>query len=241
MNLKMILAILFSAPTIFAVSVILYEYFKSIRFLADYSNHSFKSITGLKFMKYSKLPKEKDFFKKHLHINNGMFNTTLPRLDLNDYDFEDVHVSGCNFTKDTILPTDVDFFQKIKNKQLIDCKLPSGDYSSYNFKGVTLNRVEFPKDAILPQNTSFFRNLSNHYYVQVTLPDSFSKTCHLYDLSYTELCLPSKLSVSDIQKCIIMNKNNGRLYSFIKVKKNYIYLAKTYIYKKVFNLKKVTK
>lgn len=238
MDLTMILAILFSAPTVFLVSFILYRYLKSIRLLADYSTHSFKSITGLKFMKYSKLPKERDFFKNHLHINNGLFNTTLPKIDLNDYNFEDVHISSCNFTRDTILPKDVDFFQKIKNKQLIDCKLPSGDYSSYNFNGVTLNRVEFPKDAILPQNPSFFRLLDNRCFVQVTLPDSFNETCHLYDLSKTELCLPSKISVSNIQKCIIMNKNNGHLYSFIKIKKNYINLAKNYINKIIFNFKK---
>ena len=221
MNIKEILFVILGImflPTIILTLLFLFKYLSKWRFKGDYSNYNFNSITGLKFRRSSKLPKDRCFFKKHLHINNGLFRTKLPRINLNDYDFEKVHMSGCIFTKDTILPDDINFFQKIKNKQLIDCVLPSGNYSNFNFDGVTINRVKFPKDAILPRNPNFFRGLDNKF-VQVTLPASFKKECHLYDLSKTILWLPRKLKISDIQKTIIAMKNNGELYSFIESKK----------------------
>lgn len=221
-KIKIILPLVLLFPSICLCLILLFHYIKRFRILRNYTNHSFNSISGLKFMKYAKLPTERDFFKKYLNNYNTVFQTQLPFLDMNDYDFTDVPISGCNFTANTILPKDPNFFQKIKNKQLIDCKLPSGDYSIYNFNGVTLNRVKFTKDSILPLDYNFFTSLSNSHFIQVSLPDSFSETCHLYDLSRTELCIPSKLNVSNIQKSIIYQKNNGVLYNFIKEDINYL-------------------
>lgn len=192
------------------------KYLFSCRIFKNYKHKEFKTINSLKFMPYSKLPSNRDFFKKTLSDNSNILKTKLPTLDLNDYDFDGVSISNCDFTKNTVLPNDIDFFQKIKNKTVADTKLPSGDYRKYNFDGVYLNRVVFPKDAILPENYSFFKKLSNRHCVQIDVPSSFAENCHLYDLSNITLYLNRKIKVSDYQKSIILHKNNYKLYPFIK-------------------------
>ena len=193
------------------------KYLFSLRLFNNYKDKDFKTISALKFMPYAKLPTNKDFFKKSLHTNNDIFKTKLPNFNLNDYDFNGVSISNCHFTKNTVLPDDVDFFQKVHNKTITDTIFPSGDYRKYNFDGVFLNRVVFPKDAILPENYSFFKKLSNSYCVQMGVPDSFIECCHLYDLSNINLCLNRKVKISDLQKTIILHKNNNKLYEFIKI------------------------
>lgn len=194
------------------------KFLHKIQFLPYYKNSS-KTITSLHFLPYVKLPKDRDFFKKTLIKHNKFFfSTVLPVIDLNDYDFEDVDITNCRFHKNSILPKDTEFFQKIKDKSLADCKLPSGDYSKYNFKGVCLTRCTFTKDSKLPLNYTFFTDLKNHNFIQVKLPNSFSKYCHLYDLSDVQLVLPRKISISKEQTAILFFKNQSRLPSFVKNK-----------------------
>ena len=193
-----------------------FKYAFSLRLFKNYKDKDFKTISALKFMPYAKLPNNKDFFKESLHVNQSIFRTKLPNLNLNDYDFNNVSISNCHFTKNTILPDDVDFFQKVHNKTITDTIFPSGDYRKYNFDGVFLNRVVFPKDAILPENYSFFKNLANSSCVKIGAPDSFAECCHLYDLSNITLYLDKKIKISDCQKSIIIHKNNNELYDFIQ-------------------------
>lgn len=196
--------------------LILIKFLLKIRVLPNYKN---KSITSLRFLPYVKLPKERDFFKNTLFKpSKSICPTVLPIIDLNDYDFEDVDISNCHFHKKTILPKDTEFFQKIKDKSLVDCKLPSGDYSKYNFKGVCLTRCTFTKDSKLPLNYTFFSDLKNRNCIQVKLPNSFNKYCHLYDLSNVELVLPRKINISKEQTAIFFLKNQSKLPSFIKNK-----------------------
>lgn len=202
--------------------LILVHFLVKIRFLPKYSNKS-KSIVSLRFFPYVKLPKDRDFFQNTLsNSNNSVYSTILPVIDLNDYDFEGVDISKCCFHKSTILPTDTEFFQKIKNKSLVDCTLPSGDYSQYNFKDVCLTRCTFTKDSKLPLNYTFFANLKNNSFIQVTLPNSFNKYCHLYDLSNTELVLPRKINISKEQTAIFFLKSS-QLPSFINTTKQTTY------------------
>lgn len=209
------LALLGCVFTVFLGIYIGLKYISSYRILKNYRNKEFSTINSLKFMPYAKLPSNRDFFKKSLHINNDILKTKLPNLNLNEYDFDGVSISNCHFTKNTVLPDDVDFFQKLDKKSVIDTILPSGDYRKYNFDGILLNRVVFPKDAILPEKYSFFKNLSNKKCIQIGVPDSFAEVCHLYDLSDTALYLNRKIKVSDYQKSIIFHKNK-KLYDFIK-------------------------
>ena len=182
--------------------LILINFLFKIRFLPKHINKS-KPITSLRFLPYVKLPKNRDFFKNNLlKSSKSIYPTVLPIIDLNNYDFEDVDISNCHFHKNTILPKDTEFFQKIKNKSLVDCTLPSGDYSKYNFKDVCLTRCSFTKDSKLPLNYTFFSDLKNHSFIQVKLPNSFNKYCHLYDLSNVELALPRKINISKEQIAI---------------------------------------
>lgn len=169
-------------------------------------------------MKYCKLPKDRDFFKRTLYDIDSILPTVLPKIDMNDYDFTDVSISNCIFSKKTILPKDPDFFQKIKNKDIYHCTLPEGDYSFYNFKGVHLNSVVFPKKSKIPLKHSFFRDLGNHHIARLTLPKSFKDTCHLYDYSKTTLYYWKEIKITEEQKNIIKLKNNGELYPFVKNK-----------------------
>ena len=203
-------------PSCLCLSYLLYKFLSASRVLANYTNHEFTSITGLIFRKSSKLPYDRLFFRKNLHENTGYINTHLPEFDMNDYDFYNVPISGCTFSRNTVLPKDTEFFQKIYRKNLSYCKLPYGDYSKYNFKGVYFTNVTFTRDSTLPNDPDFFRNLYNCCFVRFTPPDSFADTCHLYNLSITELSIPFNIVVSDMQKYLIAKKNNNEIYRFIK-------------------------
>lgn len=218
-------------PIILVILFICIEYIKSLRFKKDYSNTHFINITGLRFMPYALLPKDKGFFKETLHYNDDIFRTKLPTFNMNDYDFDDVPISSCIFTKNTILPKDKDFFQKIKNKSIVDCALPSGDYSKYDFTGVKLNRVIFTEDSIIPLKYSFFKELYYSSIIQAGLPKSFKDTCHLYDLSNVELHLDKKIDITDMQKAVILNRNKNLKLTFVKNKQPTIKIIKRFGYK----------
>ena len=206
-------------------------YIFSFRFKNNYSKTNFTRITGLKFKPYAVLPKNKNFFIETYSEKHILRKTKLPIIDMNDYDFTNVCIRNCDFTNDTILPNDTEFFQKIKNKSLINCILPVGDYSIYNFKGVELNDVVFPEDSTIPLQYGFFRNLKNYKNPRVKLPKSFKDTCHLYDFSKTKLHLYRKIEITDIQKTILINKYKNIDLSFVRKKKGLNKIIKLLSYK----------
>lgn len=204
------------SPLIMLMAYLLFYLIRRLRFKFNYRETKFRCITGLIFMKYCKLPNDRDFFKRTLYDTDSILPTVLPKIDMNDYDFTDVSISNCVFSKKTNLPKDPDFFQKVKNKELYNCTLPNGDYSFYNFKGVSLNSVVFPKKSKIPLTHSFFSDLGNAYVVRLSPPKSFKKTCHLYDLSRITLYTHRDIKITEEQKMFIRLKNNGELYPFIK-------------------------
>lgn len=204
------------SPLIIFIAYLTFFVLRRLRLKFSYKDTKFRCITGLIFMKYCKLPKDRDFFKRTLYDTGSILPTVLPKIDMNDYDFTNVSISNCIFTKKTKLPKDPEFFQKIKDKDLYDCTLPNGDYSLYNFKGVNLNGVVFPKKSKIPLTHSFFSDLGNAYVVRLSPPKSFKKTCHLYDLSRVTLYTHRDIKITEEQKTFIRLKNNGELYPFIK-------------------------
>lgn len=207
---------LYSYSLVFCIGIIMF--ICRFKLLKNYKNTN-KLIEGNHFMSYVRLPKERDFFQKCLKNNYSPFKTVLPIIDFNDYDFTDVSIENCVFHKDSVLPKDVDFFQKIKNKSLKDCTLPSGDYSCYNFNKVIIDNCKFTEDSILPLNYSFFKDLQHRGYLSVKLPQMFNANCHLYDLTNIELKLPRKINVSDSQMLTLFYRYNNELPEFIKQKR----------------------
>lgn len=215
-----IFILIYMGPLFLFIAYLLYHLIASFRIKIDYSNKKFDCISGLIFMKYCKLPKDRDFFKKHLYNPESILPTVLPAFDMNDYDFDGVCLSNCVFSKNTVLPKDPEFFQKLKHKSLYNCTLPVGDYNYYNFTGVYLNEIKFPKKSQLPLRHNFFRDLEN-IYIYIKPPKSFYKTFHLYDLSKTSLSIGKTIRVTEEQRNYILYKNGGILYPFIKEKLSY--------------------
>lgn len=176
-----------------------------------------KSINGLYFMPYVKLPKSKNFFINCLKKQNNIFRTVLPIIDFNDYDFTNVCIENCVFHKDSILPEDIDFFQKIQFKSIRNCTLPNGDYSKYNFKNVAIDGCVFTEESILPLDYNFFKDLRHYGNLSVTLPKMFNDYCHLYNLSDVHLHLPKKINVRDSQALSFLCRSDNEPPNFINL------------------------
>ena len=98
---------------------------KRLRLKKDYSSSSINILNGSIFMHHAILPKDRDFFKNTMIERFTRESTKLPAFNMNDYDFTNVPINHCKFTKDTVLPEDTQFFQNIHNKSLYGCSLPA--------------------------------------------------------------------------------------------------------------------
>lgn len=228
-------------PLLMFIAYLLIYFIRRLRLKINYRDTNFRCITGLIFMKYCKLPKDRDFFKRTLYDTGSLIPTVLPKIDMNEYDFTDVSISNCVFSKNTTLPKDPDFFQKIKNKEICNCTLPNGDYSFYNFKGVYLYSVVFPKKSSIPLTHGFFSELANPCITRLSLPKSFNDNCHLYDFSKVTLYTYRDIKVSEEQKTLIRLKNNYELYPFIKDNSSKRTKKKKHLFRKMFKKKQIKK
>lgn len=190
------------------VSIIVGPFIFSLRLKKSYPSHKLTDMRSLIFMPYCKLPLNKNLFKYNKH---SLYLTCLPNIDMNNYDFTNVSLYGCRFSKNTILPRDSEFFQKIAQKDLTDVVLPEGDYSFYNFDGVNLSRTTFRKKSILPQQSTLFKNSKFSNCIQITLPESFGDYCHLYDLEDVRIYPLKKINISESQKYILYKKYGNNM------------------------------
>ena len=101
------------------------------------------------------LPKNPRFFQK---FTNGIVaGVSLPKIDLNEYDFKGISLYNVKFNKDTILPKNPDFFVNLNLLNSEKITFPEGDYSYMNFNGFKLTNSVFPKNSILPKDRTLFK------------------------------------------------------------------------------------
>lgn len=179
-----------------------------------------KNLEKVFFLYFKKIPNDKYFFKKVKCVGY----VRLPKLDLNKYILDGINFSYVRFNKHTILPKDLNFMQRIKNKDLSFCIMPVGDYSKYNFNGVILFKTKFPEGCILPENRNFFIQLDDSSLMRdIDIPKNMIRNIHCYNLNI-------KFRVNEN-----LLTNAQKMYIKIKYKDDYDYL----LYKKDIFLKKL--
>lgn len=89
-------------------------------------------------------------------------------------DLRDCNLNGVDMTRadlrNVLLPNDINLFQKINNKSLLNTKLPYLDYSKYNFTDVILNGTEFQENSKLPNRNDLFQIIFNKELYETKLP-----------------------------------------------------------------------
>lgn len=133
-----------------------------------------------------------------------MINSNTQILDINNID-----VFSNKDLRNYTLSNDIDIFQKIKNKSLLNCKLPKGDYSNHNFEGVDIRGCIFTEDSILPKNIDIFQKIKHKSLWGTSLPEGdYSK--HIFnnvDLRYCIFTYNSKLPKS--KRFLVKLKNKS--------------------------------
>ena len=83
---------------------------------------------------------------------------------LNDIDLR------CKDLRNIILPKDISFLQKIRQKSLTLTQLPAQDLSHYDWKGVCIVSARFNKDTVLPADENFLQIISDKSIYATHLP-----------------------------------------------------------------------
>lgn len=213
--LKFLLLLLLFFYMLFVI-LLFFMVISRTRLRFKYKEYKLNSISQLIFASYCKLPRNKYFFKNLKDTYFPLSGTILPKLNIDDYDFTDVSISGCTFHKKTIISKDTDFFQKVSDKRLICCTLPVADYSLYNFNGVNIDGVDFRKNSILPEKYDFFTSIDNSDCISAILPKSFYENCHFYDLNKASMILMDRKIT--VNQYFILYKKYGTKLSALNLK-----------------------
>lgn len=159
------------------------------------------SIATSKFVK-CELPLDRNLFINTIY---GVSGCSFVDMDLSYLNLNNVDLEGVSFLGKTILPYDLELFQKVKDKNISNSKFPKGDYSNYNFNNISMNFTKFPFNSILPYDVNFFNSVKSANYMSLT--QNMLQNIHLYDLSKAILDLKKyEKHITDFQKTILFNK-----------------------------------
>ena len=131
----------------------------------DYRKYKFKDFN----IRCSEIPNgsllPRNFFAEAEEY--GLEETTLPDVDMNEFDFENVKLKRMSFSKNSKMHKDLEFFQKLKEFKIVS--LPKWDYSKYDFSNIDVRESSFTEDSILPKN--FFDVIEDKSVYRTVLPE----------------------------------------------------------------------